>query len=50
MKLPIRLISTAALPPGYQIVVGLYDFQTGQRLTVPGNPANEVQLTDVEIH
>ncbi len=38
------------LPAGdYQLVVGLYDFQTGQRLTVPGNPANEVNLTDVAI-
>jgi hypothetical protein len=37
-------------PPGeYQIVAGLYDFQTGQRLTVPGNPAEEVSLTHVEI-
>jgi hypothetical protein len=33
------------LPVGeYQLVIGLYDFQTGQRLTVPNNPANEVVL------
>jgi hypothetical protein len=40
-----------ALPPAgiYQIVTGLYDFQTGQRLAVPGNSANEVSLTDVSI-
>ena len=38
------------LPTGkYQLVVGLYDFQTAQRLTIPGNPANEVRLTDVEV-
>ncbi|MBN1219056.1 MAG: hypothetical protein JXM69_09010 [Anaerolineae bacterium] len=35
---------------GYEVVVGLYDFYTGQRLTVPGNPANEVKLIDVEPH
>jgi hypothetical protein len=28
----------------YQLVIGLYDLQTGQRLVVPGNPANEVVL------
>jgi hypothetical protein len=28
----------------YELVIGLYDFQTGQRLAVPGNPANEVVL------
>jgi hypothetical protein len=39
------------LPVGeYQIVIGMYDFYTDQRLTVPDNPANEVRLTDVEIH
>ncbi len=33
------------LPPGqYTPVVGLYDFTTGQRLAVPGNPANEIAL------
>jgi 4-amino-4-deoxy-L-arabinose transferase-like glycosyltransferase len=38
------------LPAGeYQLVVGMYDFHTSQRLTVPDNPANEVRLTDVEI-
>jgi hypothetical protein len=38
------------LAPGkYTLVVGMYDFQTGQRLAVPENPANEVYLTDVEI-
>jgi len=38
------------LPTGkYQLVVGLYDFQTAQRLTIPGNPTNEVSLTDVEV-
>ena len=33
------------LPAGeYQLVVGLYDFVTGQRLAVPGHPVNEVLL------
>ena len=41
------------LPPNlaageYQLVAGLYDFATFQRLPVPGNPASEVILTDVE--
>ncbi|MBN1995577.1 MAG: glycosyltransferase family 39 protein [Anaerolineae bacterium] len=40
----------AELPGGqYQLVLGMYDFQTGQRLAVSGNPANEVKLLDVEI-
>ncbi len=33
----------------YQIIVGMYDFQTGQRLSVPDNSANEVSLTTVTI-
>jgi len=33
----------------YQLVIGLYDFYTGQRLTVPDHPANEVELFDVEL-
>ena len=38
------------LPPGdYTVVVGLYDFNTFQRLAVPDNPANEVTLTAVQI-
>jgi hypothetical protein len=35
---------------GYQVVIGLYDPDTGQRLIVPGNPVNEVKLLDVELH
>ena len=31
----------------YQIVVGFYNFETGQRLSVPDHPANEVELLDV---
>lgn len=46
----ITIPSPAAPVTGtYQIVVGMYDFQTGQRLVVPGNPANEVVLTGVEM-
>jgi hypothetical protein len=38
------------LPEGmYQIVIGLYDFKTGQRLTVPEHPANEVVLTGLAL-
>jgi hypothetical protein len=38
------------LPAGvYQIVIGLYDFQTGQRLVVPDNPANEVVLIEMTL-
>ncbi len=33
------------LPPGqYQVVIGLYDVATGQRLAIPGNEANELLL------
>ncbi len=40
----------AHLPPGsYQVVIGLYDLQTNQRLAVPGNPANEVKLIEVKM-
>jgi 4-amino-4-deoxy-L-arabinose transferase-like glycosyltransferase len=43
---------TIPLPPNlpsdtYALVVGLYDYNTGQRLIVPGNPANEVTLITV---
>jgi hypothetical protein len=33
---------------GYKLVVGLYDFQTGQRLVVPDNPANEIVILEVK--
>ncbi len=33
----------------YRLVAGLYDFYMGQRLPVPGHPANEVNLTNVTI-
>lgn len=37
-------------PPGtYQLVAGWYDAQTGQRLAVEGNPANEVVVAEIEI-
>jgi hypothetical protein len=40
----------AELPAGdYQLVVGLYDFYTGQRLAVPENPANEFTLTTLAV-
>jgi hypothetical protein len=38
------------LPAGdYQLVVGLYDFYTGQRLAVPENPANEFIFTTLAV-
>jgi hypothetical protein len=47
----IMLSLPVELPNGqYQLVIGMYDFHTGQRLTVPGNPANEVELLNVELH
>jgi hypothetical protein len=43
LSLPGELLET-----GYSIVAGLYDFETGQRLAVPGSPDNEVILITVE--
>jgi hypothetical protein len=38
------------LPPGeYWPVVGLYEFSTGTRLTVPGVPANELALDPIQL-
>lgn len=46
----ITLPLPAELPAGqYQLVVGLYRFDTGQRLTVPGNPANELTITQLSV-
>ncbi len=46
----ITLSLPANLPSGeYRIIVGMYDLSTGQRLVVPDNPANEVNLTNVTI-
>ncbi|MBE7470376.1 MAG: hypothetical protein HS114_14690 [Anaerolineales bacterium] len=40
----------AELPAGqYALVIGMYNYQTGQRLVIPDHPANEVKLTDVAI-
>ncbi len=45
----ITLPLPGELPAGvYSLVVGLYDFNTGQRLAVPDTPANEVRLTEIE--
>jgi hypothetical protein len=39
------------LPAGsYQIVIGFYDFNTGQRLAVPNNPEDSFMLTTVEFN
>ncbi len=39
------------LPVGeYSLVVGLYDFNTGARLTVPGHPENSLLLGTMEIN
>jgi hypothetical protein len=46
----ITLELPAGLPPGeYTLVIGMYDFTSGIRLAVPGNPANEVGLVDFRI-
>jgi hypothetical protein len=43
-------LSLAELPPGqYRPVVGLYEFSTGARLTVPGVPANELALDPIQL-
>ena len=43
-------LSLADLPPGqYRPMVGLYDFTTGTRLTVPGVPANELVLNPIQL-
>ncbi len=33
----------------YRIIVGMYDFETGQRLNIPDNPTNELILTTIQI-
>ncbi|MCB0196408.1 MAG: hypothetical protein KDJ65_30930 [Anaerolineae bacterium] len=46
----VRLPLPDSLPPAdYRLVAGLYDPSTGQRLPVPGQSANEVMLTSVQI-
>lgn len=40
----------ADTPPGtYQIEVGLYDLETGARLTVAGDEANRILLTEIQV-
>ena len=41
MVLPLEGVE----PGEYTPVVGLYEFATGARLPVPGNPANEIKLS-----
>lgn len=39
------------LPAGeYKIVIGMYDFSTGMRLAIPGNPENSLTLSTMEIN
>jgi 4-amino-4-deoxy-L-arabinose transferase-like glycosyltransferase len=46
----ISLPLNGETPPGrYTPVIGLYNLTTGERLAVPGNPANEIALEPVEI-
>jgi hypothetical protein len=46
----ISLPLSGEAPPGrYTPVIGLYNLTTGERLAVPGNPANEIALEPVEI-
>ncbi len=38
------------LPSGkYRVIVGMYDFQTGQRLNVSNSSVNEIELTTIQI-
>jgi hypothetical protein len=46
IQLPVSDVSSGRYIP----VVGLYDFSTGQRLPVPGNPANELHLESVVLN
>jgi len=40
----------AELPEGeYQLVIGMYDFNTGQRLSVPDHPENSLPLSKMEV-
>ncbi|NJN98616.1 MAG: hypothetical protein HC875_33265 [Anaerolineales bacterium] len=40
----------AGLPPGgYTPVLGLYEFATGNRLSVAGEPANELHLAPIQV-
>ena len=44
-------LPTDLAPANYQIVMGLYDFNTGQRLTVPNQPDNSLSLpTTIEMN
>jgi hypothetical protein len=45
ISLPLETLS----PGEYWPVVGLYELKTGQRLTVPGIPANEVTLEPIRV-
>ena len=49
VSFPTELSADANQAEAYHLVIGLYDFQTGQRLVVPDNPASEVRLTSVAI-
>jgi hypothetical protein len=40
----------AELPPdSYRLVIGMYDFNTGARLAIPGQPDNSLNLQTVEL-
>jgi hypothetical protein len=45
----ISLPLTDIAPGRYTPVVGLYNLTTGERLAVPGNPANEIALGPVTL-
>jgi hypothetical protein len=46
----ISLPLSGEIPPGhYTPVIGLYNLTSGERLAVPGNPANEIALEPIEI-
>jgi 4-amino-4-deoxy-L-arabinose transferase-like glycosyltransferase len=44
------ILPLAQVPPGeYSVVAGLYEFSGGSRLTVPGEPANELRLNTIRV-
>ncbi len=45
-----RLLPLAGVPPGrYNLVVGLYNAVTGERLPAPGQPNNEISLEPIDL-
>ncbi|MBN1221397.1 MAG: glycosyltransferase family 39 protein [Anaerolineae bacterium] len=45
----VSLLLPDISPGNYTLVIGLYELTTGERLSVPGNPANEITLEAIEL-